>query len=370
MSGVDVAVAPLARAAQLLAAAIRALWLVVIPGLLACLTYRYGVPAPKGGVSGTMLRLAEQLSRHPTLTLLALFLAYVAMARYWAPRLPGASLWFEPEPEKARAFSGKQVAAWLAALALAVVVAVTLRQSVVQPYRVLSASMLPTLEPGAELLANRYAYGFHLPGMQPSAAAMPRRGDVVVFHKQLGPNLPNELVKRVVGLPGDTIVVRAGQLWINGWPAPSCDAGRYAYLNGDGLLDARLVVEFLEERAYLTAFFAAPDYGQHPYEVKPGEVFVLGDNRSNSSDSRFWNEGRGGGLALTDIEGRFDRRLFGVTRSGEADFSQFFKPLDLTAVHLEGLDTSDLQQGIERCLQNKPKLTRPPPPFSQQQPKK
>jgi len=95
---------------------------------------------------------------------------------------------------------------------------------------------------------------------------------------------------------------------------------------------------------------------------------VLGDNRSNSSDSRFWNDGRGGGLPLAEIGGRFERRLLGITRSGEADFSELLKPIGLD-VRLEGMDTSDLKQGIERCLMRKPQRTQPPRPFSPPQPK-
>jgi signal peptidase I len=344
---------------------IRGLWFVVIPALLAGVTYRYGVPGPKSGIVGVLADFSELLRARPTFTLLGLFITFACIARYWGPLLYGSSTWLPPKSESTEKLGLPQLGAWTASLVLAGVAALVLRQSFFQPYRVLSASMLPTLEPGQELLVSRYAYGFHWPGVPAARPRLPARGDLVVFKKDLGPNLPDELVKRVIGLPGDTIVVRAGQVWINGWPVPACDAGRYAYLTSSGFLDARLVVEFLEDRAYLTAFFAAPDYGQNPYEVKPGEVFVLGDNRSNSSDSRFWNEGRGGGLPLAAIGGRFERRLLGVTRSGEADFSDLMKPIGLD-VHLEGLDTTDLQQGVATCLKQRPARTQPPPPFSQQ----
>jgi signal peptidase I len=357
-----------ARAARkVLPRLIRGLWFAVIPALLAGVTYRYGVPGPKSGVVGALAELAEILRARPTLTLLGLFLTFALLLRYWAPALYGSQAWLArtEKSNKAEAFSWPQLGAWAVSLVLAAVAALVLRQSFFQPYRVLSASMLPTLEPGQELLVNRYAYGFHWPGASALHPRQPARGDLIVFKKDLGPGMPDELVKRVIGLPGDTIVVRAGQVWINGWAVPACDAGRYAYLTSAGFLDARLVVEFLEDRAYLTAFFAAPDYGQNPYEVKPGEVFVLGDNRSNSSDSRFWNEGRGAGLPLGAIGGRFDRRLLGVTRTGEADFSELLKPIGLD-VHLAGLDTTDLQQGVAECLKKRPARTQPPPPFSQQ----
>lgn len=358
------------RATQTVRVAIRALWFGVIPALLAGLTFRFGVPGPKSGVRGPLADWAELLSARPPLTLLALFLIYVVLLRYWAPYLYGAAAWLEADGRQAEPTSWRKLALSTALLALAGLCAFVLRGAVAQPYRVLSASMLPTLEPGQELLANRSAYGFRWPWAAPENPQLPRRGDLIVFKKDLGPNLPNELVKRVVGLPGDTIVVRSGQLWINGWAVPGCDAGRYTYVTGSGMLDARLVVEFLEERAYLTAFFAATDYGQNPYEVKPGEVFVLGDNRSNSSDSRFWNDGRGGGLPLADIGGRFDRRLSGVTREGNADFSAFMKPIGELDVKLDGIDTTDIQHNVQQCLKNRPARTQPPPPFSRQQPRK
>lgn len=349
-------------------ALIRFLWFAVIPALLAGVTFRYGVPGPKSGVVGALKDWAALVSAAPALSLLGLFLVYAGLLRYWTPYLYGAAAWRESEPTKAEETSLRRLALGVGALALSALCAFALRSSVFQPYRVLSASMLPTLEPGQQLLANRAAYGFHLPGMRPSQPRLPARGDLIVFKKDLGPGLPHELVKRVVGLPGDTIVVRAGQLWINGWAVPSCDAGRYTYLTGSGMLDARLVVEFLEDKAYLTAFFAATAYGENPYEVKPGEVFVLGDNRSNSSDSRFWNGGRGGGLPLGDIEGRFDRRLLGVTREGDAELSDFLEPVSRLEVKLPGIDTTDIQQNVQQCLTKRPARTQPPPPFSQQKP--
>jgi signal peptidase I len=344
---------------------IRTLWFGIIPALLALASYRYGVPGPQSGYVGALATWSELCNARPTLALLGLFVLYVGLLRYWGGHLYGAALWLRADEQKAEAATWRQIAVWGASLVLAAVLALGVRESLYQPYRVLSASMLPTLAPGQELLANRHAYGFHLPFTPASKPQMPKRGDVIAFHKDLGPGMPNELVKRVVGLPGDSIVVRAGQLWINGRAVPACDAGRYSYLSGSGMLDARLVVEFLGDATYLTAFYAAPDYGQQPYVVQPGEVFVLGDNRSNSADSRFWNEGRGGGLPISEIGGRFERRLLGVAREGGADFSDFLRPIGLD-VKLQGMDTTDLQQGIEACLRRRPKNTEPPPPFAKQ----
>lgn len=351
------------RFEPLLKGTIAALWFAIIPGLLAALTYRYGVPSEHSAVVGVLGELGSLCRARPALSLLALFVLYAAMLRYWGPRLYGSALWLRSEAQSESVTAGRRLSAWSLALVVPAMLAFGIRASVAQPFKVLSASMLPTLAPGQVLLANRSAYGLRLPFLGSRTPQLPARGDVVVFDKQLGQGKPHELVKRVVGLPGDTVIVRAGQLWINGWAVPMCDAGRYAYLSGSGMLDARLVVEFLDERPYLTAFFAAPDYGQEPYVVKPGEVFVLGDNRSNSSDSRFWNDGHGAGLPVTAISGRFDRRLVGQKRDGSPDFSDFLAPLGLD-VKLEGMDASDLERGIERCLARKPAITTPPKPFA------
>jgi hypothetical protein len=175
-------------------AAIRALWFGVIPALLAGITFRFGVPAPKSGVVGVLADWAALLNARPTLSLLCLFLLYAALLRYWAPYLYGAALWLSPEVENAAPSSWRKLAITGGLFALAGACAFVLRGSVAQPYRVLSASMLPTLEPGQELLANRSAYGFRLPWASPKNPQLPRRGDLIVFKKDLGPGLPNELV--------------------------------------------------------------------------------------------------------------------------------------------------------------------------------
>jgi signal peptidase I len=244
------------------------------------------------------------------------------------------------------------------------VVALAIRAYLVAPYLVLSTSMLPTLEPGDRILARRLRF-------ERTPENAPHRGDVLVFRTSsvaLGPvsvALPDVLVKRVIGLPGDRVAMRGSVPVINGWEVPSCDAGDYMYVMPDASGDAirgRLFVEFLEDRAYLTVH--SLQQFPEPYLVKAGEVFVVGDDRSNSLDSRAYNAGRGGGVPFAGIEARAQWFLTGSHRSGDLDLGRLLHPIDglQGRLRLEGLDTRQLEEGITRCLAIPPTNTRPPPP--------
>ncbi len=338
---------------SLAARATRALWFGLLPVLMAGVAFRYLVPSYNGDQGGALGLLAELGVRYPTLVAVGLYLLFAGLVRYWAAHLPGAAQWLPRQGTQALA--RKELVLWVGLLSLAVVGALGLR-TWCRPYRVLSASMLPTLEPGAHLLTNNAAYALPYLGGKPRT---PQRGDVVVFKKELGPGYPDELVKRVIGLPGDQVEVKDGFAFINGWKVPTCDAGLYVYASLRGLLEAQLAVEFLGDRAYLTLHTKGDPGPDVAYNVQPGEVFVLGDNRNNSSDSRAWNAGRGGGLPFTDIRGRADRLLVGVKRSGDADLHALFRPLGVE-LELEGLDASATRTRIDSCLRERPNQTEPP----------
>jgi signal peptidase I len=342
------------------AAALRALWYGVIPLLLTAVTWRYLVPRPASLDRGLLRDFAGFCDQHQSLAWPALFLFCSYEARHWRAYLPGASRWSEP-PTRA-AVNRRSNALWLCAMFVAAGSALLVRASVFQTYRVLSASMLPNLRPDDLLLASRSAYGFRWPGAKPSGGA-PARGEVIVFHHVLGPQYPDELVKRVIGLPGDQIHMNGGHPFINGWRVPDCDVGDYTYATGDGMLEGRLRVEFLGNASYLTVHGPWDQQPRPDYDVKPGEAFVLGDNRNNSSDSRAWNDGKGGGLPFQEIRGRVDRYMFPVHRNGEIDSTRVLSRLS-PQLFMDGVDIAGLREGIARCLRERPKDTNPPPASS------
>jgi signal peptidase I len=222
--------------------------------------------------------------------------------------------------------------------------------------------MLPALQDGDGVCINPAAYRNLLQtvGVQP-LKMIPRRGDIIVFDNP--ETTPDDyLIKRVIGIPGDRISMNGGQPVINGWSVPLCDAGMYANITGDFQpTQGHLAVEFLDDHAYLTLYTfsrAVPQFVP-TYQVKEHEVFVLGDNRHESSDSRAWNNGYGGGVPISSIRGRFDRFLVEKTRRGSVDFSRIFRPLDLQP-RLEGVDVSQLSRRINECIKKMPAQSRPP----------
>jgi signal peptidase I len=132
----------------------------------------------------------------------------------------------------------------------------------------------------------------------------PVRGRVIVFRAPEKPE--SEYVKRIVGIPGDTISTRGTEVVLNGAPIPRCDVGAWSYVEESGKVrSGELFLESLEGAAWLVFHDAAGSVvaPSGPWTVAPGEVFVLADNRDNSHDSRVWFGGKGGGLPLRFIVG-------------------------------------------------------------------
>ena len=248
-------------------------------------------------------------------------------------------------------------------IGVAILVALLLRAVVVEAFKIPSGSMKPTLQIGDHIFVSKFAYGPKLPLLNTRIFENlpPRRGDVVVFEYP-DPNLANErqdFIKRVIAIPGDVLEVDSGHPIINGWRVPSCEVGKYTDDDGSGFgrHSGVLFVEFLEDTVYLALY--EDHHGaqqQGPYEIQPGEVWVLGDNRHNSLDSRAWQgkKGRlGAGVPYANIKGRAmivwfpaDRMLVNVMG----------KPL------LPNGAPADLVSKIERCLAERPAASQTVPP--------
>lgn len=196
-------------------------------------------------------------------------------------------------------------------LLIAVAVALGIRACVIEPYRIPSESMLPTLLIGDHLFVNKFVYGIKVPftDLRLPGLREPRRGDVVVFEvardrfggiypRDLRRDLPGDrFVKRLVGLPGDTIEVRGQELWINGARVPA-EFGAETVRDDTGRL-LRLGSETLDGRGHaILDDPTQPGPQRAPLVLEPGRYFFMGDNRDHSNDSRLW-----GTVRLADMKG-------------------------------------------------------------------
>lgn len=170
-----------------------------------------------------------------------------------------------------------------------ILVVLVLRSFLIEPFRIPSASMMPTLLIGDFILVNKYCYGLRLPlvGTKIVDVGEPQRGEVVVFRFPQDPSV--DYIKRVVGLPGDRIAYFNDRVYINGEAVLQQPQGVYAGV-GAGLMMSGASVrdEQLGEVNHEILVVNSRRSGEGEFVVPEGEYFVMGDNRDNSNDSRFW----------------------------------------------------------------------------------
>jgi signal peptidase I len=170
-----------------------------------------------------------------------------------------------------------------------------LRAFVVEAFQIPSGSMIPTLEVGDHIFVSKFSYGLGIPftNVKIFEFKQPERGDVIVFKYPIEPG--TDYIKRVVGLPGDVIEVRQREVFINGRPVPRqhvakpCHYLDVKHTGGTDDHECELWEETLGKKTHAT--IQEPGPAGHDFNrtvVPAGHVFVMGDNRDNSSDSRVW----------------------------------------------------------------------------------
>ena len=258
-----------------------------------------------------------------------------------------------------------EVREYIEAIFMAVAVAFALRAFVIEAFKIPSGSMIPTLMVGDHIFVNKFSYGPAIPFTRARVWTdmPPKRGDVIVFEFPEHPE--QDFIKRVIAIEGDKLEARNGHPILNGWEVPSCRVGSWTYSDYDSPItrhEGDLVVEYLGDQSFLTFYDHAsgmfPEY-QGPYFAKKGEVWVMGDNRNNSHDSRMWFGGQGGGVPFDNIKGRALFVWLSFSDNG-VDWSREGAPV-MGRARLPP-SASALAPAFENCLRTRPAITSPPAP--------
>ena len=198
----------------------------------------------------------------------------------------------------------------------ALLIAGAIRTVAFEPFNIPSGSMIPTLLVGDYLFVSKYSYGysrFSLPFAPDLFSGrilgrLPNRGDVAVFRNPR--NTSEDYIKRIVGLPGDRIQVRGGQLYVNGVQCPRTPGGDYTDDDAHPPVLARLYHETLPNglvHDVLKRWDEGYANNTPEFTVPEGHVFAMGDNRDNSADSRFMD---GSGIGFVPVENLVGRAEF------------------------------------------------------------
>lgn len=176
------------------------------------------------------------------------------------------SLTGQREIEKTR--SKSVIREYAEAIIVAILLALVIRAFVIQAFKIPSGSMKPTLLIGDHILVSKFTYGIKIPFTNKELVnfGSPERGDIVVFEYPVDPS--KDFIKRVIGLPGDTVKIQNKQVYVN----DQLVEAPYAVHSDDKILPASV----------------SPRDNMGPIVVPPHHLFVMGDNRDESYDGRFW----------------------------------------------------------------------------------
>ncbi len=172
-----------------------------------------------------------------------------------------------------------KVQEYIEAIIIAILIALFIRTFIVAAYKIPSRSMVPTLLVGDHLLVNKFIYGIKIPILRKIIVPItdPKRGDIIVF---IYPDdRSKDFIKRVIGVGGDTIEIKNKKIFIN----------KNEYTDNYSI--------YTDDKIYPASMQPRDNFG--PVVVPPNSVFVMGDNRDESADSRYW-----GFVNLNDVEGK------------------------------------------------------------------
>ncbi len=183
------------------------------------------------------------------------------------------------------------------AIVIALCLALLIRTFIVQPFKIPSGSMIPTLLIGDHLLVNKFIYGTKIPFMDIRIFPVEdiKRGDVIVF-KFPGNDSVNKgvhYIKRAIGLPGDEVNIEGRDVYINGKKIKQVYEGNYKYFEQGTEVTTDKYIDTLSENIFdviykKSSINTTKGKTNFPITIPEGNIFVLGDNRDNSYDSRFW----------------------------------------------------------------------------------
>ena len=175
------------------------------------------------------------------------------------------------------------------AIVVALVLAMVIRTFIVQAFKIPSGSMIPTLRVGDHILVNKFIYGLPVPFADKKVLSFhrPERGDIIVF--KFPQDQSKDYIKRVIGIPGDTIEVRGDRLYVNGREVTRTLVGPYRYEDPRTFdQSSKLFRETIDGHEHDVLYDVQGFRMDVVKKVPPGQYFCMGDNRDHSNDSRFW----------------------------------------------------------------------------------